>query len=177
MKMSARVAVGGVFAALAVVCLCLTVIPATEMALPAMAGLCMVPAAIELGRKWAWAMYAAVALLALLLVPVWEAKLLFVFFFGYYPILKGCIESIRKQAVEWLLKLGLFNVSMVLCYWLLLQFFHLDPEAFVIFGINMPLVILAMGNVAFCVYDRAMTILLSTYLKKLHPRFSKLFRK
>ena len=128
------------------------------------------------GNRITWAWYGAVSVLSLLMAPDKEAAAIFVFL-GYYPIVKGNIESIRRPLIEWVIKLAVFNATMVLAYWLLLQFFHLDPEAFVVFGINMPLVILALGNVAFIVYDRAMTILLTSYLKKLHPRFSKLFRK
>ena len=177
MKTSARIAVGGIFSALAVICLCLAVIPSTEMVMPALAGFLMIPIALELGKKWAWVMYAAVSVLALIMAPIWEAKLLFILFFGYYPILKARIEAIRKSVAEWLIKLVLFNVAMVLTYWLLLQFFHLDPEAFVIFGINMPLFVLAFGNAAFYLYDCAMTVLLTSYMNKLHPYFSRMFRK
>ena len=42
----------------------------------------------EISRKWALLCYAAVALLALLLTPDIESKLLFTGFFGYSPVIR-----------------------------------------------------------------------------------------
>ena len=37
-----------------------------------------------------------------------EAAILYLFFFGHYPILKGLIEKIKKAVIEWVLKISVF---------------------------------------------------------------------
>ena len=49
----------------------------------------LIVAVIEIGgENGAWMIYAAVAVLSLLFAADKEAALLFVLFFGYYPVLK-----------------------------------------------------------------------------------------
>lgn len=38
--------------------------------------------------------------------------MLFVGFFGYYPILKGKHEKIKKRSMEYLSKFSIFNLAM-----------------------------------------------------------------
>lgn len=68
-------------------------IPIGTYALPAIAGVLLIVAVIEIGAKWAWMIYAAVAVLSLLFAADKEAALLFVLFFGYYPVLKSFFRT------------------------------------------------------------------------------------
>lgn len=175
MKQSGKVALGGVLGALSLVCLFLTIFPYATYALPALAGAVLIPVVLEIGVKTGWMVYAAVAVLALIITPSVEAKMMFVAFFGYYPVLKASLERLRARWLEWTLKLVVFNVAMVVSYVLLLFVFGLEADTFELFGINLPLVFLAMGNVVFVIYDVALTNIITLYMRSWHPRLSRLF--
>ena len=82
MSKSGKIALGGLLTALGVVLMFLTgLIPIGTYALPAIAGVLLIVAVIEIGAKWAWMIYAAVAVLSLLFAADKEAALLFVLFF------------------------------------------------------------------------------------------------
>lgn len=175
MRQSAKVALSGILCALSLVCMLLTILPISEMGLPALAGAVLIPIILEIGVKWGWMSYACVALLSLLITPSMEAKVLFVAFFGYYPVLKALIERLRKIWLEWIVKLAVFNITMVGAYWIMLTFLGLPSDSFEIFGFDLPLVILAFGNVAFVLYDVALTGVITTYLRVLQPKLARLF--
>ena len=157
-KHSRNMALGGVFAALAVVIMNLGgLIPVATYVCPA---LCMVILSLvhmACGRRIAWAWYVAVSVLSLLMSPDKEAAAVFVFL-GYYPILKPALEAKRGK---WLWKLAIFNGSMVLLYSILIRVMGIaevtgesdEP------GKVLLLVLLAMGNVTFLALDRLLTIL------------------
>ena len=69
-------------------------------ALPALAGLLMIMIVIEMGARWAWPTFAVVAILSVFFVPDKQAALLYVIFFGYYPILKALIERLKNKIVQ-----------------------------------------------------------------------------
>ena len=180
MKRTARVAWSGLMGALSLVCLLLTVFPFATYALPALASVFLIPVVIECGRRWALAVYAAVALLALLLAPDVEARLLFVFFFGYYPILKSVAESMRRRVLEWLCKLAVFNAAVVAAY-AVLSAIGFSLEEFVVSGVSLPLtgflvVFLVVGNGIFVLYDIGLSRLLPLYFSRFQPLFRRFFR-
>lgn len=174
MKQSGKVALGGVLGAVAVVCLLGTVFPYATFALPAMAGLALVPVAIEAGRGWGWLTFGAVAVLDLLLTPSMEAKVLFVAFLGYYPLLKLSLDPLPRL-IAWPLKFLIFNATVVVSYWLMLNVFALEGDTFELFGVSLPLVLLGIANVTFFIYDLATSLLLDNYMRLMHPRLRRMF--
>lgn len=176
MKQSVKIALGGILGALSLVCMMLTLFPFATYALPAVAGAVLIPIVVEIGVRWGWTVYAAVALLSLLIAPDKQAAAMYVAFFGYYPLIKAVVERMKSRAAEWLVKLGIFNAAMVGTYLLLIYAFELPLEEFELFGWNLPLVFLLAGNVVFVIYDIALTNVISLYIQQLHPRLSRLFR-
>ena len=91
------IALGGVLAALALVIMCfIGIIPVATYICPM---LCILICAVVLrycGRRIAWAWYAAVAILSLLMGPDLEAKALFLVL-GYYPIIKPFLDKTRPR--------------------------------------------------------------------------------
>lgn len=171
---SGKVALGGIITALCTVFMFLTgLIPIGTYALPALAGTVLILIVIELGVKWAWAVYAAVALLSMLLAADKEAAVLFLLFFGYYPILKSEIEKIPSKLVQILLKLAVFNASMIAGFFIAVKMLGVPEESFTLFDVYLPWIFLLVGNVIFIVYDYALTGLISAYLF----RFRTVFRK
>ncbi len=180
MKRTARMAWSGLMGALALLCLLLTVFPFATYALPALASVFLMPIVIEYGRRWALAVYAAEALLALLLVPDMEARFLFVCFFGYYPIVKSAAELLHRRVAEWVCKLLVFNAAVVLSY-VLLAALGFSLDVFAVSGVAWPLSVflglfLLAGNVIFLLYDLALTRLLPLYFVRIQPLFHRLFR-
>ncbi|MBQ2780722.1 MAG: hypothetical protein IJF42_04090 [Clostridia bacterium] len=170
-----KLAIGGVMTALAVVALLLSLVPMTEYMMPALAGAMLLPVVMECGRRWAVGSYVAAALLALLLTPSLEAKVLFVAFFGYYSIAKAWLEGHFRPWLRWTCKFALFNIAVCVSYWLMLQFFSLDPAVFDFFGVSLPPLLLLFGNVAFLMYDFLLTALVTVYWQRLHPVFARMF--
>ena len=174
MSKSGKIALRGLQTALGVVLMFLTgLIPIATYALPAIAGVLLIVAVIEIGAKWAWMIYAAVAVLSLLFAADKEAALLFVLFYGYYPVLKSFLERISNKVLSWISKFAVFNVAVVACFFLAVNFLQLPEDSFTVFGIYLPWVFLILGNAVFLIYDIALSGLVATYVEKLHHRVTK----
>lgn len=172
---STQVAVGGMASGLCLLLMFMTgMIPFSEYALPAFAGLVLIAVAEELGRGTAFIVYGAVSLLSLLLAPSKEAAILFVFFFGYYPVIKTLLEGkIRPKAICWVAKLLLFNVMVVLGYLIVIYLLGIPDilDEFGSFGKYSALVLLVFGDVFFVVYDFAVGNLIEVYRDYFAPKF------
>ena len=72
-------------------------------------------------------------------------------------------------------QLLLFNAAMVAAYMAAIFVFRL-PVDFEIFGVSLPFVLLALGNVTFLIYDKALTGLVSLYLYRLQPKLHRMFK-
>ena len=145
-------------AALAVVIMCMGgIIPVATYVCPMLCAMLLAVVLRLTGRRIAWAWYAAVAVLSLLLGPDKEAAAVFLFL-GYYPIIKPWIDG-RKLSVLW--KLAVFNLSIGAMYTLLLYVFRLEQviRDFSEFGLVLTLVTLFLGNVTLFLLD----ILLSRF--------------
>lgn len=180
MKPTSRIALGGMMGALALTCLMLTVFPFATYALPALASLWLFPVVIECGKRYGAAVYAATAILALLITPDMEAKVLYVAFFGYYPLIKSVAES-QSRPVERLLKLGVFNAAVVASYALLFTVGGLSMQEFADPILPFPLGVvlvgfLLVGNGVFLLYDTALTRLLPLYFLRFRPTLRRLFK-
>lgn len=174
---SRRIALAGVFGALSLTfMLAGGILPLATFAAPAIAGILIMPVAIEFGRKTGWLLYAAIGLLSLLLVSDREMSLIFVFFFGFYPLLKTNLERLRTQAARRLAKLAVFNLCVVGMYALVLLVFPIPAIAgeFAEMGLAPAGVLLALGNVTFAIYDAAVARLVSLYCARLRPRLMKM---
>lgn len=178
MNRTIQVAFCGVIAALSTVIMLIAgVVPVASYALPALAGVFSMVIVMEMQIGWAFAVYGVTAALSILLVPDKSAALLYVIFFGYYPIVKALIERIKWKPVAYLVKLAVFNVAVIGAYFIALWLLSLPADAFVIFGVNLPWLLLLIGNGVFILYDFALSGLVLTYYKRLHPIFSNWLRK
>ena len=176
MRKSTQVALGGLASSLCLVLMFLTgVFPFATYALPAMAGIILITVVIENGASTAWLVYAAVSLLSFFIVPDKEAAMMFVAFFGYYPILKEKLEKIRCKPIQFLIKLIIFNVAIIFTYTCVIWFIG-SPELISEMG-DMgkygAILLLAVGNVTFVVYDFALSVLITTYLKVIRKKIIK----
>lgn len=169
----------GMAAALSVALMLLgAVVPVLMFIAPAVASLLIATVCVECGRTMALTAYGAVSLLSLLFVPDKEVALVFVFLLGYYPLVKPRLERIRPPLVRGLCKLLLCNGAVLAMYGLVLLVpagsisQELKTTALVV-----SLATLAMGNVAFLLYDRALHNLLQVYQLVWRPKLHKMLGK
>jgi hypothetical protein len=176
-KTSLKVALSGIICALSVSIMLLTIIPTLEISLPVLAGILLTVIVLEIGVKWGITAYAVVGILSLLIAPSVESKLLFVGFFGYYPILKCYIERLRFAGWRWVIKLAVFNIAIVAVYVFLLKVTTaIQTDDFTLFGVYLPMVLLLVGNGIFVLYDIALSRLISAYVYIWQFRLHKMFR-
>ena len=148
-------ALGGILAAVAVVIMNLVgLIPVNTYVVPV---LCMVLLQLVLkncGKRVAWAWYAAVSILGLLMCPDKEAAAIFLAL-GYYPILKPWLD---RRKCKWLWKGLLFNTVILSLYGLLMHVMGMTElaEEFGAMGIVLTVVTLVLGNVIFFALDKVL---------------------
>jgi len=177
LRSSAKTAFGGILAAISISMMLLTaVIPFMQYALPSLAGGLLVLAVIELNKKWAAGIYTATSLLALFIVADKDAALMYVLFFGYYPIIKAVFEKNCPKWLARLLKFLVFNASVAAENLLLIYVFHIPFEEMKSLGKwAIPAMFLLM-NIILILYDNALALFISLYNKKLRKGFHKLFK-
>ena len=165
----------GIFTALAVVILLLTVSPLATVGLAAVAGVCGIPIVIEWGRKAGLIHFAAVALLAWLIIPTIEGKTMYTAFFGWYTVFKGFIESQSwSRIAEWGAKIAAFVAAVSLYGLLWIRLWDMPcPDWFDLWMIPVAAVVL---SVVFVIYDVGLTRLISGYCGNIRPRIRQLFR-
>lgn len=173
MRNTKKITFCGLIAALSVVFMMLSYIPYLTYSAPAIAGVFMMIIAIELSRKWAYSSYIVSSVLIFLLAEN-EAKILYILFFGIYPIVKGSIERINHRVPEYILKILLFNVAMVLDILATIYVLGIPFNTGGIAGVYFYLAFFILANVFFIVYDIALTRLIMLYMYRLHSRIKKL---
>ena len=174
-RKSSSIALGGVFSALCLVLMFMTgLVPFATYMLPALAGAMLCAVVVENGSKVALMVYASVSILSLFIVPDREASMIFICFFGYYPILKEQLERLPARALEYAVKFALFNLAIVGGYLILSLITGiplLSEEMFGEWGQYSAIGMLLAGNVVFALYDIAVTRYLSLYIRWFRPRF------
>lgn len=177
MKQNFKITVSGMMVALSVVFMLLSYFPYLTYAIPAITGLFMMLLVIEINCKWAFGAYAAAAVLVFIFAEP-ESKLMYICLFGYYPILKSLIERIGKPAIEWPLKLMIFNAAVLMIYLFFSRFIAaISLEDFGELGKYGAYIFLAAGNLVFVLYDIAISRMAMVYMNLLHPKLKKLFKK
>lgn len=149
------------------------VIPVGTYAIPALAGVLLLAVVVELGPGWSWSVYLAVSLLSAWICADKEAVLFFVLLFGCYPILKAGIEKRAGRLFGTVLKFALFNFAAILEFFLATCLLSVPRSSYTVFGVYLPWVFLAAGNLVFAVYDYALSLLAAAYWKKWHGMVSK----
>lgn len=139
--------------------------PAGRLGLNAAAGLFPMAAVMAAGRTAGYLCWAASGLLALIFLPDKGAALLYLSFFGLYPVLKSRFEGFRGQALCWLCKLAYFNLVLAV-FWFFLKALLLPGLPA---WMERPWAVWLAGNSVFLIYD----IGLSRLIFGLSGRFSK----
>lgn len=159
---------------MAVSIMLLTNFPLFLYTVPCVAGIVFIIPAVEFGSKWGFVCYAVTSVLSLLLPTEKEALIVFIGFFGFYPVLKMIIERIGKRIPEMAIKFAVFNVAIVASYAVIIKILGTNPFDTERFGVVVTeIVFLAIGNVVFAILDYALTKVVVLYFL----RFRKTVRK
>ena len=177
MKRTIHLTFCGIIAALSVVVLFFTgLIPIATLALPALAGLFLIPVVAELGVPWGFGVYAVASLLGFFFTPDREAALFYVLFFGYYPVLFGVLAKLQSRPLRLTVKLLIFNAAVVAETLLSVYILGIPWESISILGPWTAPVLLLAANAVFLLYDRALAGLIVLYFQRFHAAVARLLR-
>ena len=149
MKKTKAIALGGIMSAMCIAVMLLgAVIGVGVYVAPMIAGICLIPTAKKYGVGYHASLWLVISVLSLLIVPDVEEGLMFFCFFGLYPIVYPYFQRLPK-ILRIIVKLAYFNVVVVAVEYVIIHFFVPDE-----IGLPLALLLLAIGNVTFLLYDR-----------------------
>lgn len=176
MKKSTSIAFSGIMAGLSFVLLYLgSVIWIFAYVAPQICGLIMMSVNKTFGKKYALCVFFAVSVLSVFFLPDKEAGLVYLFFFGYYPLIKEKLENLKPKALVIALKFLIFNVGILVSQLLLVYAFGIPFEnEFGKWGIP---VFVALFNLLFVVYEKLYGVLYSLYSTRLENRIKNIINR
>jgi len=164
-----KIALTGIISALVVISLILeSIAPTGRLGFYVLAAFMLSVVLIESGIGWGWASYIVTCAVGFLLVPEKLNLLPYIMFFGIYTLLKFHIESIRKPWIEFILKLGAFNLFLWPAWKIagtFLPAYLTEGTGVLIGGIVLQIV--------FVFYDFLFTCWIRYYNEKIAPRIRK----
>lgn len=172
MKNSKIIAYSGVATALSVVMLFLgSLIWVLAYTMPLIASLIMIVLLNSISQKSAILTFVSTSVISFILLSDKECLLLYVLFFGYYPLIRDKINDIKPKFLSVLLKYLTFNASMILTQILCVYVFGIPFDDMLgKWGIVIFIICL---NLVFAVYDKLYDLLLKLYRIKLKKKVEK----
>lgn len=176
-RKSIKIAFGGVVTALSVVFMMVAGVTSSLVyAIPMMAGLLLTALVVEFGTGYTFLVYFAVSIISMLVLGNKEAAIMYITFFGYYPIIKSILEKHFKKILCWIFKYIIFNVAMCVFYFITAKFFMISYDDVNAFGKYSLLLLLAAGNILFLMYDILLTRLITIYVYKWRKKLKRVFK-
>ena len=175
MKKSKQIALCSMLAALSLTLMFLgSIIWAFTYIAPLVSSLIMVIICDTAGKRSAFITYLAVSIIALFFLPDKECALTYVFFFGYYVIIKGSIERIKPKALSYFVKLLIYNIGIITSQLLLVYAFRIPFEGF--WGIWGIVILILVSNFVFVAYEIMLNKVLILYECKYKSKIHKLLK-
>ena len=151
------------------------IVPIGIYALPPVCSVFIMIILIEFGVKWALGSFIVSALLSAIFANP-ESSMVYIVFFGYYPIAKMYLERINNLVLKWIAKIILFNAVIVSGY-LLLNLVVPVIEEFFTQGKLIFIFIIIAAQIMFVMYDVCISKLSVTYFQKYHNVIRKILKK
>ena len=171
-KVSFQIALGGIISALCIILMfSVGLFPVLVYVFPMISSLLIFALAYECGNKTAIVSYVSVSLLSLILSPDKESALLFLSFFGYYPILSTYINKLRSALLKWIIRFAVFNTSICISYLILTKVFVAVPLDE--FGKWTVPILLIFGNITLVFFEFALRNVSRLYISKLRKKIFK----
>lgn len=165
-KKSRLIAICAILTAFSVIFLYISaVVPTGQIGFVAVASLFGIAAVIETGIKGGAFVFAGSAVLSFIIVPDKLAALLYVLFFGYYPVMKSLAEKMKNRLSEWCVKLLVFNAALTV---ILLAFSEII-YSFINFNKSV-LTIYVLFNICFVIFDFGVSKAIGFYINKISKR-------
>ena len=147
--------------------------PTGQLSLAALASMFTAVVIIEAGIRAGICVFAACAVLSLLILPSRWVLLLYMAFFGYYPIVKSFIERKEKAALRWFWKIFVFNVAVIVVVFVMgiFTFGEFIPS---FRGVQLSTIVLhAVGSVVFVLFDYGFTKAIWLYINRVSKYINK----
>jgi len=144
--------------------------------MPLLLGLLMLMLNKTFGKSCAFITYASVSILSMILVTDKEGVLLYILFFGYYPIIKSRLDTVKFKPLRAIAKLLLFNLALAVSE---LLAFYVFGIPFFEDGIESALVVIFFAvamNLIFIMFEFLLNKYFILYEKRLEPKIKKLFK-
>lgn len=172
MKNSKVIAYSGVATALSVVMLFLgSIFWVLGYTMPLVASLVMIILLDSISQKSALLTFVSTSVISFILLNDKECVLLYMLFFGYYPLIRDKINEIKPKFLSYLLKFVTFNAAMVLTQILCVYVFGIPFDDMLgKWGI---VVFVLCLNLVFVAFDKLYTLLLRLYRIKLKKKVEK----
>lgn len=143
--------------------------PTGRMGFMALASLFSVAAVVECGKASATAVFVLASVIGFVILPDKSPLAFYTLFFGYYPIIKSIAENLKKPALQWSVKLAVFNCALTVIFvfmreLLMLRFFDKLPEAY------LGVAIYIAFNIIFIIYDIGLSKLIGFYMYRIHNK-------
>ena len=166
-----KLAFGAILTALSVALLWIgSIVPTGRIALVAMASLLPAAAVLHSGLPLSFLVYAASALLALLILPDKTCAVAYALVLGWYGPVKSIIERLDRLVLEWVIKIVLFAIVACVFYFVFTAMFLslISLTAMPFAWLVIPVLL-----TAFVLYDVAFTGLIAMYQDRVakHIRF------
>ncbi len=177
-SISYRIALGGTLASMCLLSQFITgVFPAFYIIMPMICGILVTVMAMETNVWWGFLMYLAVSTLSLFVTPNKDAALIFIMFFGHYPLIRPYLYRLKIKPLIYAVKLLIYNACILAYFFMTVYLFGMDEmlEEMGEFGKYGAYILLATANMMFVSYDYLMDIAMEVYRKRLHPKISKGF--
>jgi len=160
-----KIAYGAVLTALCVVLLSIgSIITTLDISLAAYAGILILFITIEGGDKMAFSVYFSASVLSMIILPQKSPAFLFLFFMGWYPILKKHAERLRPL-FAWAVKLSAYNTAILLLYLVTVKLLSLNYDL-----VEMTVVYFLIANGAFVIFDLALSMFIPFYIFRIRKR-------
>lgn len=173
-----KIAFCGIVVGLSILFMFLTgVFPFLDYTLPAVSGILLILILLEVGKKASVIAYVAVSILSLFITPIKESAILFISFFGYYPILKSIFEKSKGRIIEWTYKILIANLGLLIWFGITYYIFNIKDildsfYQYKYFSVVVIIMVL-LYNLIFIVYDVAVSRIIYSYISWFKPKYLK----
>ncbi len=175
MKKTKITALSGMLAALTVLFLFFgSVVQIFAYVAPLISGLIMIILINNVNKRSAWTVFVVSSLVAVFLLPDKECALTYVFFFGWYPMVKDSFDKIKIKILRIVAKFAVYNVAVAFSQLACIYVFGIPFDN--VFGVWGIVILLLLANLLFALYDRLFVLLSFIYMKKYYSKVERFLK-
>ena len=128
----------------------------------------------NVNKRSAWTVFVVSSLVAVFLLPDKECALTYVFFFGWYPMVKDSFDKIKIKILRIVAKFAVYNVAVVFSQLVCIYVFGIPFDN--VFGVWGIVILLLLANLLFALYDRLFVLLSFIYMKKYYSKVKRFLK-